>query len=65
MILMGIRKESTGILLSEALRARLTKISKDFNLDDYSLGSKAKFQLLPHDVRVVYPRATAAEQAVN
>lgn len=65
MILMGIRKESAGVLLSEALRQRLTKISKDFNLDDYSLGGKTKFQLLPHDVQVVYPSSTAAKKIIN
>lgn len=53
MILMGIRKESAGVILSEALHARLAKISKDFKLDDYSLGSKEKFQLIPDNTPVV------------
>lgn len=52
MILMGIRKESSGMILDEALRARLVKIGKEFNLDDYSLGSKDDFKLLPEDVRI-------------
>jgi eukaryotic-like serine/threonine-protein kinase len=54
MILMGIRKESPGVLLSEALHARLMKMSKDFKLNDYSLGSKEKLQLIPSDMPVVY-----------
>jgi eukaryotic-like serine/threonine-protein kinase len=60
MILMGIRKESAGVVLSEALHARLVKISKDFKLDDYSLGSKEKFQLIPSDTPVVYQPTAAA-----
>ncbi len=53
MILMGIRQESAGVILSEALHARLAKISKEFKLDDYSLGSKEKFQLIPDNTPVV------------
>jgi eukaryotic-like serine/threonine-protein kinase len=60
MILMGIRKESPGVLLAEALHARLEKISKDFKLNDYSLGTKEKFQLFPTDTPVIYPPAIAA-----
>jgi hypothetical protein len=57
MILMGIRKETAGVVLAEALHARLAKISKDFKLDDYSLGSKDKFQLIPDGTPVVYQPA--------
>jgi eukaryotic-like serine/threonine-protein kinase len=57
MILMGIRKASTGVMLDQALYERLKKISKDFNLDDYSLGSRDKLQLLPGDVRIVVQEA--------
>ncbi len=59
MILMGIRKESAGVVLSEALHTRLLKISKDFQLNDYSLGSKEKFQLIPEGTPVVYQPAIA------
>jgi eukaryotic-like serine/threonine-protein kinase len=54
MILMGIRKESEGMLMSEALRARLAKISKGFDLNNYSLGSKEKFQIIPSGTTIVY-----------
>jgi eukaryotic-like serine/threonine-protein kinase len=64
MILMGIRKETAGVVLAEALHARLAKISKDFKLDDYSLGSKEKFQLIPDGTPVVYePAATSTPLA--
>jgi eukaryotic-like serine/threonine-protein kinase len=44
-ILMGIRRESEGVVLNEALYNRLKNISKEFKLEDYSLGSKDKLQL--------------------
>jgi eukaryotic-like serine/threonine-protein kinase len=44
-ILMGIRRESTGVVLNEALYNRLKNISKEFRLEDYSLGSKDKLKL--------------------
>jgi eukaryotic-like serine/threonine-protein kinase len=54
MILMGIRKESAGVVVNEALRARLEKISKDFNIEDYSLGQKNNFAVIDSNVKIVY-----------
>ncbi len=54
MILMGIRKESPGLLVNEALRARLEKISKTFNINDYSLGQKSNFTVIDSSVKIVY-----------
>jgi eukaryotic-like serine/threonine-protein kinase len=53
MIIVGIRRQSPGLVMNEALHARLSKISKDFKIEDYSLGSKDKLQLLPGDIQVV------------
>jgi eukaryotic-like serine/threonine-protein kinase len=54
MILIGIRKESPGLMVNEALRARLEKISKNFNLNDYSLGQKSNFTVIDSNVKIVY-----------
>jgi eukaryotic-like serine/threonine-protein kinase len=44
-ILMGIRRESPGVVLNQALYNRLKDISKDFKLENYSLGSPENFKL--------------------
>ncbi|MCT7951115.1 serine/threonine protein kinase [Ancylothrix sp. C2] len=47
-IIIGVRKKSDGVLLDEALRSRLEKKPfADFTLEDYSLGSPAKFITIP------------------
>lgn len=54
MVLIGIRKESPGVVLNEALRARLEKISQKFNINDYSLGQKGNFTVIDSNVKIVY-----------
>jgi eukaryotic-like serine/threonine-protein kinase len=48
-ILMGIRRESKGVVLNQALYNRLKDISKDFKLEDYSLGSPTSLKLWTSD----------------
>jgi eukaryotic-like serine/threonine-protein kinase len=57
MIIVGIRRASPGLVMNEALHARLTKISKDFKIGDYSLGSKENLQFL------IDEKATIAKKA--
>ena len=46
-IIIGVRQKSEGVILDEALRSRLEKKPfGDFQIDDYSLGSKDKFKTL-------------------
>jgi hypothetical protein len=45
LVIVGIRKESAGLMVKEALHQRLSKTIKNFNLEDYSLGSIQKIQL--------------------
>lgn len=47
-IIIGVKKESTSVILDEALRNRLEKTPfADFKLEDYSLGSADKFKTIP------------------
>jgi hypothetical protein len=47
-IIIGVRKQSEGLVLDEALRSRLQKKPfGDFQLQDYSLGSPDKFKTIP------------------
>ncbi|WP_392535744.1 protein kinase [Nostoc sp. C117] len=47
-IIIGVKKESPGVILDEALRNRLEKKPfADFRLEDYSLGSVDKFKTIP------------------
>jgi serine/threonine protein kinase len=47
-IIIGVRKQTPGVILDEALRTRLeNKPFGDFKLEDYSLGSADKFQSIP------------------
>jgi serine/threonine protein kinase len=47
-IIIGVKKQSPGVILDEALRSRLEKKPfGDFKLDDYSLGSSEKFKTIP------------------
>ncbi|HEY9597531.1 MAG TPA: serine/threonine-protein kinase [Cyanophyceae cyanobacterium] len=47
-IIIGVKKQSEGVILDEALRNRLEKKPfGDFKLDDYSLGSSDKFRTIP------------------
>ncbi|MDZ8106101.1 MAG: serine/threonine-protein kinase [Nostoc sp. DedQUE12a] len=47
-IIIGVKKESTSVILDEALRNRLEKKPfADFKLEDYSLGSAEKFKTIP------------------
>jgi eukaryotic-like serine/threonine-protein kinase len=46
MIIVGIRRESPGLVMNEALHARLSKISKDFKIGDYSKGDINQLELI-------------------
>ncbi|MFW9257309.1 protein kinase domain-containing protein [Nostoc sp. CALU 546] len=47
-IIIGVKRESAGVILDEALRNRLEKKPfADFKLEDYSLGSAQKFKTIP------------------
>ncbi len=45
LVIVGMRKESEGLMVKDALYYRLGKTIKNLNLNDYSLGSKEKFDL--------------------
>jgi eukaryotic-like serine/threonine-protein kinase len=45
LVIVGMRKESAGLEVKEALYQRLGKTIKDLNLNDYSQGSLEKFEL--------------------
>jgi eukaryotic-like serine/threonine-protein kinase len=45
LIIVGMKKETPGLIVKEAVYQRLGKTMKDFKLDDYSLGSIDKFSL--------------------
>jgi eukaryotic-like serine/threonine-protein kinase len=45
LVIVGLRKESEGLMLQEAVYQRLGKTIKNFKLDDYSLGSVEKFEV--------------------
>ena len=50
-IIIGVRKQSEGVILDEALRDRLEKKPfADFKLGDYSLGSLDKFKTIPSNL---------------
>ncbi|MEH2267048.1 MAG: serine/threonine-protein kinase [Nostoc sp.] len=50
-IIIGVKKESAGVILDEALRNRLEKKPfADFKLEDYSLGSAQKFKTIPSNL---------------
>ncbi|MDZ8082446.1 MAG: serine/threonine-protein kinase [Nostoc sp. DcaGUA01] len=50
-IIIGVKKESTGVILDEALRNRLEKKPfADFKLEDYSLGTVDKFKTIPSNL---------------
>jgi eukaryotic-like serine/threonine-protein kinase len=50
-IIIGVRKQSEGVVLDEALRDRLEKKPfADFKLEDYSLGSVEKFKTIPNNL---------------
>lgn len=50
-IIIGIKKQSPGLILDEALRDRLEKKPfADFKLEDYSLGSAEKFKTIPSNL---------------
>ncbi|MEH2006924.1 serine/threonine-protein kinase [Nostoc sp.] len=50
-IIIGVKKESAGLILDEALRDRLEKKPfGDFKLEDYSLGSSEKFKTIPSNL---------------
>jgi eukaryotic-like serine/threonine-protein kinase len=44
--IVGLRKESEGLMVKEALYQRLGKTIKNFAIDDYSLGGKEKFEVI-------------------
>jgi len=47
-IIIGVRKQTAGVVLDEALRSRLeNKPFGDFQLEDYSLASQEKFKTIP------------------
>jgi serine/threonine protein kinase len=45
LVIVGLRKESEGLLLQEAVYQRLSKTIKNFKIDDYSLGNVDKFEV--------------------
>ncbi|MBD2384515.1 serine/threonine protein kinase [Cylindrospermum sp. FACHB-282] len=48
-IIIGVKKQSEGVILDEALRDRLEKKPfADFKLEDYSLGSVENFKTIPN-----------------
>ena len=50
-IIIGVKKQSEGVILDEALRDRLEKKPfADFKLKDYSLGSPEKFKTIPSNL---------------
>ncbi|MBS9391737.1 MAG: serine/threonine protein kinase [Dolichospermum sp. LBC05a] len=50
-IIIGVKKQSQGVILDEALRDRLEKKPfADFKLEDYSLGSPDKFKTIPSNL---------------
>ncbi|MCL6752909.1 serine/threonine protein kinase [Nostoc sp. CCCryo 231-06] len=50
-IIIGVKKQSPGVILDEALRNRLEKNPfADFKLEDYSLGSAEKFKTIPSNL---------------
>ncbi|HLP91009.1 MAG TPA: serine/threonine-protein kinase [Nostocaceae cyanobacterium] len=50
-IIIGVKKQSDGVVLDEALRDRLErKPFADFKLEDYSLGSADKFKTIPSNL---------------
>ncbi len=50
-IIIGVKKESTNVILDQALRNRLeNKPFADFRLEDYSLGSVDKFKTIPSNL---------------
>lgn len=50
-IVIGVKKQSAGVILDEALRNRLEKKPfADFKLEDYSLGSVKRFKTIPSNL---------------
>ncbi|MGV0106141.1 Serine/threonine protein kinase [Nostoc sp. DSM 114160] len=50
-IIIGVKRESSSVILDEALRNRLEKKPfADFKLEDYSLGSAQKFKTIPSNL---------------
>ncbi|QFS43605.1 Serine/threonine protein kinase [Nostoc sphaeroides CCNUC1] len=50
-IIIGVKKQSPGVILDEALRDRLEKKPfADFKLEDYSLGTPEKFKTIPSNL---------------
>jgi serine/threonine protein kinase len=50
-IIIGVKKQSEGVILDEALRNRLEKKPfADFKLEDYSLGSQKRFKTIPSNL---------------
>jgi hypothetical protein len=45
LVIVGMRKESEGLAVKEAVYRRLGKTIKNLNLNDYSLGSLERFEL--------------------
>ncbi|MBD0263883.1 MAG: serine/threonine protein kinase, partial [Tolypothrix sp. Co-bin9] len=50
-IIIGVKKQSEGVIVDEALRNRLEKKPfADFKLEDYSLGSENRFKTIPSNL---------------
>ena len=50
-IIIGVKQETPGVVLDEALRSRLIKKPfGDFQIDDYSLGSADRFKTIPSNL---------------
>ncbi|MBW4565147.1 MAG: protein kinase [Mojavia pulchra JT2-VF2] len=50
-IIIGVKKQSDGVIVDEALRDRLqNKPFADFKLEDYSLGAADKFKTIPSNL---------------
>ena len=64
-VLMGIRRESKGVVLNQALYNRLKGISKDFKLEDYSLGSPENLKLWTSEPPLSITNNTATKTATK
>jgi hypothetical protein len=49
LMIVGVRKETKGVILDEALRDYLQNHVKGFKFDDYSLGTEDKFKTINAD----------------
>jgi hypothetical protein len=54
-IIIGVKNQSAGVIIDEALRDRLEKKPfADFKLEDYSLGTTENFKTIPSNLQKLY-----------